>query len=83
MPNELVVEFVHPEVVENHCTHRDAVDSHNSARMHPISLEETWKTQHWGPQVFQFILEVTEVNVKRAMEYFHGREDTRQIDFWK
>ena len=82
-PNGLVAEFVYPEVVENHYTYRDAVDSHNSARMHPIALEETWKTQRWALRVFQFILAVTEVNVKRAMEYFYGREDTGQIDFRK
>eukprot|EP00934_Nitzschia_sp_Nitz4_P007490 Nitzschia sp. Nitz4//scaffold526_size3785//2112//3756//NITZ4_009261-RA/size3785-processed-gene-0.3-mRNA-1//1//CDS//3329553959//7480//frame0 len=36
--------FKYPEVVRNHFLYRDAVDAHNSSRMDPIALEETWKT---------------------------------------
>ena len=58
-----VVTFKYPEVVANHFQFRDAVDGHNSARMDPIALEETWKTMRWPLRVFQFLLAITEVNV--------------------
>ena len=34
--------FIYPEVAYNHYNYRDMIDNHNSNRMHPISMEETW-----------------------------------------
>ena len=34
--------FGYTEVVHNHYQYRDVIDNHNNARMHPISMEETW-----------------------------------------
>ena len=55
--------FQYTEVVHNHYQYRDVIDNHNSARMHPISMEETWMTMHWSNHVFCFLLAVTMVNV--------------------
>ena len=30
----------------------DVIDNHNSYRMHPLSIEETWMTMHWPNRVF-------------------------------
>ena len=59
------------EVVHNHYTYRDVIDNHNSQRMHPISMEETWMTAHWPNHVFCFLLVVTMVNVQNAGVYFY------------
>ena len=47
-----VTTFVYPEVVHNHYHYWDVIDNHNSVRMHPISMEETWMTTHWPNHVF-------------------------------
>lgn len=73
--------FFYPEVVYNHFQYRDAVDSHNSSRMHPLSLEETWKTIRWPLRVFQFILAVTEVNCRLAFQNLCGGEIMSQQQF--
>ena len=65
-----VTTFVYPEVVHNHYCYRDVIDNHNSARMHPISMEETWMTTRWPNRVFCFLLAVTIVNVQNAGCYF-------------
>jgi Transposase IS4 len=71
--------FKYPEVVRNHFLYRDAVDAHNSSRMDPISLEETWKTQRWACRVFQFLLAITEVNCRLALEkLFNGDKNSQQ-----
>ena len=64
--------FRYPEVVYNHYAFRDMIDNHNSQRMHPITMEETWMTTHWPNQVFCFLLVVTVVNVQNAGVYFCG-----------
>ena len=46
------------------------IDNHNSFRMHPISLEETWMMMRWPNHVFSFILAVSIVNVQNAALYF-------------
>ena len=55
-----------------HCptTYTQYIDNHNSARMHPISMEETWMTTHWPNPVFCFLLTLTIVNVQNAGCYF-------------
>lgn len=73
--------FQYPEVVHNHYTYRDAVDNHNKNRMYPIALEEAWKTRRWPLRVFQFLLDITEVNARRAMIFFYGQHDKGQIHF--
>ena len=46
--------FFYPEVVHNHYKYQDMIDNHNLARMHPMSMEETWMTSHWLNRVFCF-----------------------------
>ena len=46
--------FQYPEVVHNHYKYCDVIDNHNSFRMHPISMEETWMTMWWPNRVFLF-----------------------------
>ena len=60
----------YPKVVHIHYAFRDMIDNHNSQRMHPISLEETWMTTRWLNCVFCFLLAVSVVNVQNAGEYF-------------
>ena len=62
--------FRYPEVVHNHYQYRDVIDNHNSQRMHPISMEETWMTTRWPNRVFCFLLAVTMVNVQNAGVYY-------------
>ena len=65
-----VTEFKYPEVVFNHYNYQDMIDNHNSFRMHPISLEETWMTMRWPNHVFSFILAVPIVDVQNSAAYF-------------
>jgi hypothetical protein len=69
-----VVIFKYPEVVHNHYAFRDMIDSHNSQRMHPISMEETWMITRWPNRVFCFLLAITVVNVQNAATHFLGKE---------
>jgi len=73
--------FKYPEVVRNYYQYRDAVDSHNAARMYPIALEECWKTHHWPNRVFSFLLAVTEVNIKKSLETIFNVPKASQLDF--
>ena len=75
--------IAYPEVVHNHYLYRHSVDDHNNKRHSPIGLEEVWATKTWEHRVFAFLLAVTEVNVKLAMEYFFQQEKTSQLDFRK
>ena len=61
-----VTTFVYPEVVHNHYCYRNVIDNHNSVRMHPISMEETWMITRWPNHGFCFLLTVTIVNVQNA-----------------
>ena len=62
--------FRYMEVVHNHYQYRDVIDNHNSARMHPISMEETWMTMRWPNRVFCFLLAMTMFNMQNAATYF-------------
>ena len=62
--------FKCPEVVYNHYKYRDCIDNHNSQRMHPLSMEETWMTTRWPNRVFCFLVAVTMVNMQNAANYF-------------
>jgi len=73
--------FQYPEVIANHFTYRDSVDANNRDRMFPIALEETWKTTRWATRVFQFILALTEVNVRRAQVRIYGEPTASQQSF--
>lgn len=75
--------FAYPELVFNHFNYRDAVDANNRDRMFPVALEETWKTTRWPCRVFQFLLAVSEVNVRRAMHRIFAMDDLSQQDFRK
>ena len=77
------VEVKYPEVVDNHFKYRHHIDDHNAKRHSPISLEQVWATKRWENRVFAFLLAVTEVNTKLAMEYFYSQEKSSQIDFRK
>ena len=68
-----VAEFQYPEIVHNHYSFRDMIDNHNSYRMHPISMEETWMTMRWPNRVFCFLVAVTMVNVQNAAAYFFNK----------
>ena len=48
----------------------DVIDNHNSYRMHPLSMEETWMTMHWPNRVSCFLLAITMVDVQNAVTYF-------------
>ena len=55
--------FEYPETVHNNqYQHRDSMDSHNSRCKSPIALEETWSTRRWVNHVFEFLLDLSEVN---------------------
>ena len=56
------------------------INNHNSQQMHPISMEETWKTTHWPNHIFCFLLVVTAINVQNAGVYFCG---LRKVDALK
>jgi hypothetical protein len=75
------VSFSYPEVVHNHYTYRDAVDNHNACRMYPIALEETWKTTRWPTRVFQFLLAISEVNVRFAYTKLYDNGPLSQLQF--
>ena len=62
--------FQYPEVVHNHYKYCDVIDNHNSLRMHPISIEETWMTMRCLNRVFCFLLAITMVNIQNAATYF-------------
>ena len=65
-----VTEFKYPEVIFNHYHYQDMIDNHNSFRMHPSSLEETWMMMRWPNHIFSFILAVSIVNIQNAASYF-------------
>ena len=69
---KVVKTFHYAEIIHNHYAYRDMIDNHNSERVHPISMEETWMTTHWPNHVFCFLLAVTVVNVQNAGVYFGG-----------
>ena len=73
--------FQYPEVISDYFACRDKVDSHNGLRMFPIALEETWKTKRWPLRVFQFLLAITEVNIKLVAEYCFRCDKTSQQEF--
>ena len=73
----------YPELVYNHFQYRDAVDAHNSSRMYPIALEETWKTTRWPCRVFCFLLAVTEVNCRLAFTKIYNQPEMSQQEFRK
>ena len=75
--------FCYPEIVYNHYAYRDMIDNHNSQRMHPISMEETWMTTRWPNRVFCFLLAVTVVNVQNAGVYFCGLPKVDALTAWK
>ena len=57
-------------MVHNHYKYRDYINNHNSQRMHPLSMEETWMMTCWHNRVFCFLLALTIVNVQNAANYF-------------
>ena len=75
------VRFKYPEVCANHYSYRDSVDNHNGRRMHPIAIEEQWKTQRWPNKVFQFLIAITEVNCNLINLAYFGAELLGQVEF--
>ena len=73
--------FQYPEVVRDYFGARDKVDGHNSLRMYPVALEETWKTKRWPLRAFQFLLAITEVNMKLTYESSYQADKTSQQEF--
>ena len=62
--------FKYPEVEHNHYRYQHMIDNHKSLWMHPLSMEESWKTAHWPHCVFCFILAMTVVNIQNGGAYF-------------
>ena len=62
--------FKYPEVVHNHYRYQDMINNHNSLWMHPLSMEEMWRTAHWPHCVFCFLLAMTVVNIQNGGVYF-------------
>lgn len=54
----------------NHYKKLGAVDTHNSRRHQPISIEETWGTKRWEHRAFAYHLAVAEVNSLFAYAHF-------------
>ena len=75
--------FKYPELVYNHFQYRDAVDAHNSSRMFPVALEESWKTQRWPCRVLSFLLAITEVNCRLVLTNIYKQPPYSQQDFRK
>lgn len=73
----------YPELVYNHFSYRDAVDSHNSSRMFPIAMEEVWKTTRWPCRVFCFMMAVTEVNCRLVLTHIYKQPEYSQQEFRK
>ena len=69
------------KVIHNHYSYWDSVDSHNGMRMFPIALKETWKTTKWPLRVFQFLLAITEVNIKLACERIFKQPEATIMEF--
>jgi len=66
--------FTYPEVIFNHYQYCDSTNANNRDQMYPIALKEVCKTFCWPYHVFQFLLSITEVNVRQAAM------DIRKID---
>ena len=49
--------------------------------MHPIAIEEQWRTQRWPNRIFQFLLGVTEVNFNFLIASYFGSELKEQVPF--
>ena len=73
----------YPELMYNHFSYQDAVDSHNSSRMVPIAMEETWKTTRWPLRVFFFLMAVSEVICWLVLTNIYKQPERSQQDFRK
>ena len=69
------------EVIHTHYSYRDSINSHNGMRMFPVVLKETWKTTRWPLRVFQFLLAITEVNIKLAYERIFKQPEVMMMTF--
>ena len=82
--NQNIVKTIkYPELVYNHYQYRDSIDAHNSSRMFPIAMEETWKTTRWPCRVFCFLLAVTEVNCRLVLTNLYNQPECSQQEFRK
>ena len=81
---EATAQFQYPELIACHYDFHGKADDHNSARMFPIALEETWKTHRWENHVFSFILGITEINCQNVLKNIYGKYmDFSTIQFRK
>lgn len=65
-----------------HFKYHHQIDNHNNCRHSPISLEEIWGTKHWPDRIFSFVLAVSEVNARKAVEYFQNDgKSISQLEF--
>ena len=71
------------EAAYDYSSNYDKIHAYNSIRMHPIALDEMWRTNRWPLRAFQFFLAITEVNIKLVSEYFFEREKLSQQEFCK
>ena len=67
--------FEYPESVCNHYQYRDSVDAHNSSRMFPIAIEETWKTTRCAYRVLCFLLAAMEVDCRLVLTNLHSQPE--------
>ena len=79
----IVKRIKYPELVYNHYQYRDSIDAHNSSRMFPIVMEETWKTTRWPCRVFCILLAVTEVNCRLVLTNLYNQPEYSQQEFRK
>jgi hypothetical protein len=63
----------------NHFKFRHQVDDHNAKRHAPISIEDCLGARRWDIRQFSFLLAITEVNVKLALEFGKAKDKTSSM----
>lgn len=76
-------EFYYPEPFYNHYKKRGFVDTHNSRRHQPLSIEETMGTHRWEFRVFMYHLAVSEINALYGYHHFVNAGVMSTIEFRK
>ena len=66
---ETTTNFKYTTPFYNHFKYRHQVDDHNAKRHAPISVEDCLGARRWDIRQFSFLLALTEVNVKLAMDF--------------
>jgi hypothetical protein len=72
---ETTTNFRYTTPFYNHFKYRHQVDDHNAKRHAPISVEDCLGARRWDVRQFSFLLALTEVNVKLAMDFGKPKKD--------